>query len=206
MKIYGVNKKKDVSNERKVRRAVICLMVIAAMILALIVLKPHNNKATDPKVALQEQMEAGLDSLLTLEAGKGNFILPYTIDDTGDIQHIRILPPCPFEDEKANLQMRLRSLEILYNLKKDKKTSKEIDNINDRLMNIDQDIVFWKADTLNILDYNCRRVRFTDGNAKKFVCFQCIDKRTGAQRIDHLFDIIENQSDDAQKLLNDIME
>lgn len=206
MKIYGVNKrKKEISDEEKVRRGAICIAVIIAMIIALIVLKPHNEKTTDPRIAIQEQMDAVIDSLLSAQSAAAGFTLPVEITDTQEIEHIKIWPPCPFEEEKNDTRLQIRNLEVINALKNTDKVKKEIAILQERIAIIDKKIAAWKSDTLNMLNYDTRRIRFTDGAGKKYVCFQNIDRVTGEAGISYLYNVPENMNEaEGQKLLDEL--
>ncbi len=175
--------RKERTPEEKVRRGLIALMIVAIIyIMALFMPLPSLEKEmNESETGIEQLMNSQLDSVLAANGFKH-----YTDMETCKIEHLEFFPRTEAEDTIDILETRIRYLENNMNSANESMRTR-YNLAQKKLKTLQEQHESFLADSSNIKEISCRRIRFTVSDTIKLTCFQNIAK---GQKESYLTNII----------------
>lgn len=185
-----MNGKIERSDEQKMKRGRIALVIIAIMAFSIIVFSPKqkDDRNEDPKENVKIEMDKCLDSLL-------NEMMEQSCEVyfKAKIESVPIIPECPEEIELKRVDMKIRMLENTNIPAQNRE--EELQNAYSELSYLEKKIEEFYEGAAAKLTYDSRRIKFRTDDGKKYTCFQ--QNFMGRKRLMYLQEI--TRSDNAQK-------
>lgn len=189
-------KKKERTDEQKVRRGKIA--IIAVIVIAIIALvipsKKKDKQDLDPNALVRQEMDACLDSLLTDLTGRSIYEVYYK----GDIENVPFIRECPEAEELERVKMQIRLLENEKIPNPNRK--EELEGLYSSQSYLERKVEEFNEGPISKVGYNSRRIKFHNGNGQDFTCFQ--QSYMGHNRLKHLQELTKgaNAQTEMQKL------
>ena len=190
MKLYP-KKKKERTDEQKVRRGRFAIIFIAVAVLAVILIrtKKKGEANLDPSEKICIEMDTVLDSLLCSITDK-----TYEVYYKGDIEEVPIIPEIPEEEELATVNMQIKMLENKNIPAKNRE--EELEFAQNQKAYLEKRIEDFKESAASQIAYDSRRIRFRTADGCEYTCFQ--QHFMGRNRLKHLQEITKAGSAESE--------
>lgn len=166
MKLYP-KKKKERTDEQKVRRGnfAIIFILIAVLVVIVIPTKKKNEAEIDPMEKVRLEMDSVLDSLLAEITDNA-----YEVYYKGDIEEVPIIQEIPEEEELSAINMQIKMLEN-QNIPA-KNRAEELELALNQKAYLEKRIQDFKESAASKIAYDSRRIRFRTEDGCEYTCFQ----------------------------------
>lgn len=181
MKLYP-KKKKERTDQQKVRRGkfAIIFIVIAILVVIFIPTKKKGDAELDPMEKVRLEMDSVLDSLLDDITDSA-----YEVYYKGDIEEVPIIPEIPEEEELTTVNMQIKMLEN-KNIPAKNRTE-ELELAMGQKAYLEKRIQDFKESAASKIAYDSRRIRFRTADGCEYTCFQ--QRFMDRNRLKHLQEI-----------------
>lgn len=164
-------KKKELSDEQKVKRGMFMLALLAAGFLYIVLTKPDNTVTFDkPKDSSETAMDKTVDSLLAEKFPDG-----YTVLDIGEMENSYSEIHCNQELELHKVNYEIENYEKIFGVSKGKyrkETKEKLDSLYDLKRILEIQVEDFKNHSSAKVDKKARRLKVATPDGKIWTGFQ----------------------------------
>lgn len=183
-------KKKELSDEQKVKKGMFMLALLAAGFLYVVITKPDNTVTFDaPKSSAETTMDKTVDSLLSEQFPEG-----YTLLNKGEMENSRSILHCNQEEELRSVEYEIdlyRQILDVSKGKKKKETREKLDSLNDLKRILELQVEDFNSHPSVNLEKKARRLKVQTPDGKIWTGFQ--ELMLGVSALNYLIEITDSE-------------
>ena len=192
MNILGIKKKKEVSDEKKVARAKVIVLVFLVMI-AIILIPTHRKDKSVAADSTPQAMDLTLDSLLAA-IGYDQCEVTYR----GPIETLVEEPQIPQKTHLTTLELQMQMYQSMSSITASQR-QRLLDDLNAQREALIDSIAMLEA-AATPREYTCRRIRFTTPDGRSYTFFQNLYLEDNTTTASYLMETTASAGDAAAQL------